>query len=63
MQNDRERFVALFDKLGPLSGKDVLKCIEFAKIAMLKGECGVEAYYFAKNVLLTEVEAASPFIN
>jgi hypothetical protein len=63
MQNEREKFVALFDKLAPLSAKDVLKCIEFAKLAMLNGECSVEAYYAAKNILLTEVETDSLLVN
>lgn len=63
MNNEREKFVALFGVLGPLSAKDALKCIELARLAMLNGECSVEAYYAAKNILLSEVETPSLLIN
>lgn len=63
MQNEREKLMSLFDSVGPLSGKDVLRCIEIARDAMLRGECSVEAYYFAKKVLISEVETASLWIN
>ena len=40
-----------------------LNCIEYGKQQMLAGECTVEAYYKAKEVLLTNLECANEFIH
>lgn len=59
-----EKFVSLCDRAGvALTPENIIKCIGFARQAMLDGECSVEAYYHAKNLLLTQVETANEWIN
>ena len=46
-----------------MTAENALKCIGFAREAMLKGECSVEAYYVAKNLILSKVEVLSELLN
>ena len=57
-------FADLCDKAGvEMTPENALKCIGFAKDAMQAGECSVEAYYAAKNLILGRVEVASELLN
>lgn len=58
------KFETIIEEAGvDLTPENVLKCIGFAKDAMLKGECSVEAYYAAKKLLLETVEVANHWVN
>lgn len=64
---DQEK-VSIFEKLieeagVELNAENILKCIGFAKQAMLAGECSVEAYYKAKELLLSKVECVNEWVN
>lgn len=59
-----EAFAKLIEDVGvEFTPENVLKCIGFAKDAMLKGECSVEAYYAAKKLLLDRVEVVNHWVN
>lgn len=63
-QAKAEAFEKMIEQAGvEFNAENVLKCIGFAKDAMLRGECSVETYYKAKEILLTKVEVASELIN
>lgn len=63
-QAKAEMFERMIHEAGlELTAENVLKCIGFAKQAMLSGEVSVEAYYKAKEILLTKVEVASELLN
>lgn len=56
--------VTLCERAGvEMTPENCLKCIGFAKDAMLAGECSVEAYYHAKNILLGMVEVSNAWVN
>ena len=58
------RFADLCDKAGvEMTPENALKCIGFARDAMKSGECSVEAFYAAKNLILSRVEVASELLN
>jgi len=64
VQEQAEKFASLIDKCGvEWTPENVLKCIGFAKVAMLNGECSVEAYYAAKKLLLDRVEVTNYWVN
>jgi hypothetical protein len=59
-----ERFATLCEQYGvELTPENVLRCIGYAKEAMLAGECSVEAYYSAKKILLEKVEVTDKWVN
>lgn len=66
-ENDKqaaETFVRMIEAAGvEFTPENCLKCIGFAKDAMLAGECSVEAYYHAKNLLLSMVEVQNEWLN
>lgn len=63
-EKQAERFERLIEEAGlEFSAENILRCIEFAHAAMRKGECSVEAYYKAKELLLLKVEVASELLN
>lgn len=64
IEKQAEHFASLIDKCGvDWTPENVLKCIGFAKDAMVRGECSVEAYYAAKKLLLEKVEVANHWVN
>jgi hypothetical protein len=69
MMNDRDiqmanTFVSMCERAGvEMTPENCLKCIGFAKDAMLAGECSVEAYYHAKKILLGMVEVSNVWVN
>lgn len=63
-QAKAELFERMIEEAGvEFSAENVLRCIEFARLAMIKGECSVEAYYKAKEILISRVECASELLN
>lgn len=63
-QNQVSNFDKLIAEAGvELNAANILKCIGFAKQAMLAGECSVEAYYKAKELLLLKVECVNEWVN
>lgn len=65
-QNEKavERFANMIDEAGiEMTAENVLRCIEFAKQAMKSGECSVEAFYKAKEILLMKLECANEWVN
>lgn len=59
-----EAFETMIDEAGvEMNAENVLRCIEFAKQAMQKGECSVEAFYKAKEILLTKLECVNEWVN
>ena len=64
MLKPAEHFAKLIEESGvEMTPENVLRCIEFARRAMVAGECTVEAYYKAKFILLSEVECPSELLN
>lgn len=63
-ENQAEYFTTLIEKSGiEMTAENVLRCIGFAKQAMEKGECSVEAYYRAKQILMGKIECANAWVN
>lgn len=59
-----ERFANLCEEAGvELTPENALKCIGFARDAMRAGECSVEAFYRAKQIILTQVEVTDKWVN
>lgn len=56
-----ERFAQLVSEESgvEMTPENVLKCIEYARQAMMLGLCTVEAYYQAKNLLLEQVKCVN----
>lgn len=59
-----EAFAKLIEDSGlELTPENALKCIGFARDAMRAGECSVEAFYRAKQIILTQVEVTDKWVN
>lgn len=58
----QDRFEDVLNSFGidtRLSAQQALQCIEFARQAMKEGSCSVEAFYRAKDLILSCVEPDS----
>ena len=59
-----EKFAKLIEDAGvEFTPENALKCIGFARDAMKAGECSVEAFYRAKQIILTQVEVTDKWVN
>ena len=59
-----EKFAKLIEEAGvEFTPENALKCIGFARDAMRAGECSVEAFYRAKQIILTQVEVTDKWVN
>lgn len=59
-----EAFAKLIEDAGiEMTPENALKCIGFARDAMRAGECSVEAFYRAKQIILSQVEVTDKWVN
>ena len=59
-----EKFAKLIEEAGvEFTPENALKCIGFARDAMKAGECSVEAFYRAKQIILSQVEVTDKWVN
>lgn len=63
-QEYAEQFLQLIEQAGvEFNAENVLRCIGFARDAMLRGECSVEVYYQAKAILINRLECDTLWMN
>jgi hypothetical protein len=64
VERKAQEFVKIIEESGiEMTPENVLRCIEIAKYAMRTGECSVEVYFQAKQILLELVECPSELLN
>jgi hypothetical protein len=63
-QDKAEIFEKIIEEAGlDFTPETVIKCIEIAKVAMKNGDCSVEAFYKAKEILISRLECPSELLN